>query len=192
MPWFETSKGQVWAGCHRVLGAVVFDPADQKEVPARRVRLFVTCHGRASLRDKRVAHDCITNEYEQSELRRAVDVYCLYRVAQEKPIRRAAPPLPVQASRTRRRRRSNISTAKPAVEEDVVEARLPVSGVCVRCDSTISAARLEAVPGATRCVSCQSAWERESGGTPASVRDLGEVWFPRSEHWRNRGSRPRS
>jgi hypothetical protein len=73
MPWFETARSRVWAGCHRILGAVVFDPADQQEVPANRVRLYVTFEGRASLFHNKTARDFITDTSDDVELRQAVE-----------------------------------------------------------------------------------------------------------------------
>lgn len=35
-------------------------------------------------------------------------------------------------------------------------------GVCEDCNTEISAARLAALPSATRCVTCQAAWEQSN------------------------------
>ena len=42
-------------------------------------------------------------------------------------------------------------------------ASATVDGRCVDCGAEIGAERLDAVPTATRCVSCQAAWEQGPG-----------------------------
>jgi RNA polymerase-binding transcription factor DksA len=185
MPWFEHCGGRVWAGYHRVLGAVVFDPANQQEVPSDRVRLFVVYDLSITLLHKETAHECINATDNETELRKAVAAYFLQRTSsqggsQHWGSRRAIPPPAVTKTRVRRRR------SKTSEREPITEVQAPVPGICVRCRNVIPAERLVAAPGAIRCVRCQAQWEQESGGPPLAVQDLGEVWFPRSEHWRSR------
>jgi phage/conjugal plasmid C-4 type zinc finger TraR family protein len=47
------------------------------------------------------------------------------------------------------------------IPSPVVE--VSVEGTCADCGDRISAARLKALPGATRCVSCQRALESQTG-----------------------------
>jgi DnaK suppressor protein len=42
-------------------------------------------------------------------------------------------------------------------------------GVCTDCGEAIAPARLFAYPTATRCVVCQAAWEKKSGGPPVTA-----------------------
>ena len=45
-------------------------------------------------------------------------------------------------------------------------------GICADCDNRIPAARLQAKPEATRCVACQTEYERRS---PAGSGEWGDV-----------------
>lgn len=50
------------------------------------------------------------------------------------------------------------------VEEALVRIKDGTYGVCERCQKPIDVARLDAVPHARMCISCQEIAERESGG----------------------------
>ena len=63
--------------------------------------------------------------------------------------------------------RVTTETIQRILEEDAVQAehardRLAHGGygVCEDCSQQIAAERLQALPDATRCVSCQSAWDQ--------------------------------
>jgi hypothetical protein len=189
MPWFDIPAGKVWAGYHRILGAVVFDPGDQVGVPPDRVRLFLKFKNDVSLLNKATAHNCMVRTDDSTDLERAI---LAYRLLQAQRNRAAQPRLPMRfARRPNPRVRKSPCRAKADHEPDSPprEETPPRRGICVRCRFVIPPIRLEACPGAIRCVQCQAAWERETGGEPPAVRDLAEAWFPRSEHWRNRGRR---
>jgi hypothetical protein len=94
MPWFKTIWGRVWAGCHRVLGAVVFDPANQQAVPADKVRLYIAHQGYATLLERRIARDCSTDAKSEGLLRQAVHAYFASQAGRHPQARRAgSPPL---------------------------------------------------------------------------------------------------
>jgi len=46
MPWFERDGVKVWAGTHRTMGVLVFDPRSQFGVPSDRVRLYIIAQRR--------------------------------------------------------------------------------------------------------------------------------------------------
>ena len=46
MPWFERDGVKVWAGTHRTMGVLVFDPRAQVGVPSDRVRLYIIAQRR--------------------------------------------------------------------------------------------------------------------------------------------------
>lgn len=75
MSWFEADGKRVWAGYHRVLGVVVFDPGDQRGVPVNRARLFVMHDQSITQFDKQAALRCIIAPSDQAALSRAVEAY---------------------------------------------------------------------------------------------------------------------
>jgi hypothetical protein len=77
MSWFEVDGKRVWAGCHRILGAVVFDPGDQRGVPVNRARLFVMHDQSITQFDKQTALRCIIAPSDKAALSRAVEAYRL-------------------------------------------------------------------------------------------------------------------
>jgi hypothetical protein len=158
MPWFQSPNGRVWAGCHRVLGAVVFDPADQHEVPADRVRLFIAYDQSVSLLHKPTAHNCIASSGDESELAQAVETYCLRRLTSQRPRRSGQTQEAVRPS-TARLVDSSRGAREPTNEQEVIEAEVPIPGICVWCRVAIPAERLQAVPDASMCVRCQAASE---------------------------------
>lgn len=160
MSWIQSPSGRVWAGCHRVLGAVVFDPADQHGIPADRVRLFVAYDQSVTLFHKQIAHNCITESGDESELTQAVEVYCLRRLSSQRPRLSGQTPGAVRLP-VARWGDSSWRTRAPTDDQHVIEAEGPTLGVCVRCRAPIPAERLQAVPDATRCVRCQAASERQ-------------------------------
>ena len=44
------------------------------------------------------------------------------------------------------------------------DGAVAADGLCQDCGQPIGNERLEALPGSTRCVTCQAAWERGHGG----------------------------
>ena len=52
---------------------------------------------------------------------------------------------------------------EPVAEEPPAVLEVSDEGVCADCGDRISAARLKAIPDATRCVSCQRALESQTG-----------------------------
>ena len=56
-------------------------------------------------------------------------------------------------------------------EVDAALARMAMEsyGECIDCGEPIAPARLAAQPTATRCIACQSAWEKKAGGPPITA-----------------------
>lgn len=159
MPWFNKNGKQVWAGSHRILGAVVFDPAKQKEIPDDRVRLYIGYQGQERLLDKQIAHDCIIDAEDVGELEKLAAAYCTMKNGRRIP-----------RWSQRRPRRSSKPVRAPQIVRDEASAlpRTSIPGACVACGIPIPVARRQLVPDATLCVRCQSAAETRPSDPSAS------------------------
>jgi hypothetical protein len=182
--WYEHLGVRVWVGWHRLLGPLVFDPTDQEGVGSGQVRLYLASKNRLDVLPRRATRAAI-EPADPAGLRQAAETYCASRSR-----RRQTPPTTGERSSPNCPEPRGVPGAIPEPVNPLdVKQRQP--GVCAGCRLLIPAERLHALPDAVRCVRCQAAWEQETGGTPPPVVDLGEAWFPRSEHWRHQGRRKR-
>lgn len=185
MPWGEYFGIRVWVGMHRLLGPVVFDPTDQSNVGAANVRLYVASENCLRVLPSQETRAAIEPAAEVEELFSAAKPYCASRARNHRQVSKddssasnAVPPISLQSTIN-----FDSTTDSKSVEETTpIPARQ-----CVDCRAVIHPERIRTVPNTIRCLRCQTVWEQTTGGEPPSVVDLGEVWFPRLEHWRNRG-----
>lgn len=188
MPWYEHLGVRVWVGWHRLLGPVVFDPTDQEEVGSGQVRLYIASKNRLGVFPRRATRVAIES-VAAARLSQAAETYCVSRARNRWTSVDFGPTTGERSPPTRPE--PKLAPRAMTEPENPLDEKPSLPGMCVCCRSLIPAERLQAVPDAIRCIQCQAAWEQETGGTPPPVVDLGEAWFPRSEHWRNRGRRKR-
>ena len=62
MKRFAQGDWEVWAGAHRSMGMVLFDPRAQLGVPANRVRLYVSAQKRMATFDRGIARDRLAGQ----------------------------------------------------------------------------------------------------------------------------------